>query len=82
MTGLNPGNVNKIIKRASGRQWIHREEGRTASGTKQLSLTQEGRDVLAEFESRCAEASAASLESPAKGDAHTSTVARPLEPEC
>jgi DNA-binding MarR family transcriptional regulator len=53
-TGLTASNLNKIVKRACEKGWIHREASRDADGTKGLSLSAKGRKTFEDFESRCA----------------------------
>lgn len=55
-TGLNPGNLSKIINRACREEWIKKDPSPASDGTKRLSLTEKGRLALAEFESGCADA--------------------------
>lgn len=69
-TGVKSGEVNKIIDKADQKGWVDRQETRTSSGAKMLSLTDEGRRVLSVFNERCMEACAAAVSpnSPVAGE--------------
>lgn len=60
-TGVKSGEVNKIVDKAWQKGWVHRQETRTSSGAKMLSLTDEGRRVLSVFNQRCMEACTAAV---------------------
>ena len=55
-TGLKPGNLSKIVKRACEKGSIRIAASRGADGTKDLSPDCEEREALEDFESRCATA--------------------------
>lgn len=55
-TGLNPGNLSKIINRACREEWIEKDPSPASDGTKRLCLTEKGRMALAQFEAGCSNA--------------------------
>lgn len=53
-TGVRTAEVNKIVSRAAEMGWVRLESSRSRSGAKPVFLTELGRQILGEFDRRCA----------------------------
>jgi DNA-binding MarR family transcriptional regulator len=65
VTGVRGTEVNKIVGQAAEIGWVNRESRRSSTGAKTVFLTEQGHQMLAEFDRRCLAASTSG--SPAPG---------------